>query len=104
MDLDRKGGHGNGEYKIYARVDRQQAALRQAEVELANGATMSAVCRKLGLTNYTYHRWRSEYGGMRLDQARRLMQLEQENARLKQLVADQALDIEILKEDASGSF
>ena len=78
--------------------------LRQAEVELAKGATVAAVCKKLGVTDHTYYRWRSEYGGMRVDQARRLKQLEQENTRLKQLVADQALDIVILKEAASGNF
>ena len=78
--------------------------LRQAEVELAEGATVGAVCKKLGVTDHTYYRWRSEYGGMRVDQARRLKQLEQENTRLKQLVADQALDIVILKEAASGNF
>ncbi len=62
--------------------------LRQAEVELAKGATVAAVCKKLGVTDHTYYRWRSEYGGMRVDQARNLKQLEQENTRLEQLVAD----------------
>ena len=78
--------------------------LRQAEVEIANGATISQAAKKIGVTDHTYYRWRSEYGGMRVDQAKRLKQLEKENARLKKLVADQALDISILKEAASGNF
>ena len=78
--------------------------LRQAEVEIANGATVAQVCKKIGVTEQTYYRWRAEYGGMRVDQAKRLKELEQENGRLKKLVADQALDISILKEAASGNF
>ena len=77
--------------------------LRQAEVELAQGATVGKVCKQIGVTEQTYYRWRSEYGGMRLDQAKRLKQLEQENTRLKKLVAEQALDLEILKEAAAGN-
>ena len=77
--------------------------LRQAEVELANGATVAQAAKKTGVTDHTYYRWRSEYGGMRVDQAKRLKELEKENARLKKLVADQALDISILKEAASGN-
>jgi putative transposase len=78
--------------------------LRQAEVELARGATVGAVCKQLGIAEQTYYRWRAEYGGMRVDQAKRLKQLEKENVRLKTLVAEQALDIAILKEAASGNF
>jgi putative transposase len=78
--------------------------LRQAEVELANGATVAQAAKKIGVTDHTYYRWRSEYGGMRVDQAKRLKELEKENARLKKVVADQALDISILKEAASGNF
>ncbi len=78
--------------------------LREAEVELGQGATVGAVCRKLGVTDQTYYRWRAEYGGMRLDQAKRLKELEKENGRLKKLVAEQALDIAILQEAASGNF
>ncbi len=78
--------------------------LRQAEVEIANGATVAQVCKKIGVAEQTYYRWRAEYGGMRVDQAKRLKELEQENARLKKLVADQALDISILREAASGNF
>ena len=78
--------------------------LRQAEVEIANGATVAQAAKKIGVTDHTYYRWRSEYGGMRVNQAKRLKQLEKENSQLKKLVADQALDISILKEAASGNF
>ena len=72
--------------------------LREAEVELGRGMAVPLVCKQLGITDSTYYRWRQEYGGMRLDQARRLKHLEQENTRLKKLVADLALDNAILKE------
>jgi len=62
------------------------------------------VCRKLGVTEQTYYRWRKEYGGLRLDQAKRFKELERENVQLKKLVANQALDIAILKEASSGNF
>ena len=76
--------------------------LRQAEVELSRGLRPPQICKKLVVSEQTYYRWRKEYGGLRLDQAKRLKTLEQENARLKRLVADQALDNAILKEVASG--
>jgi len=78
--------------------------LREAEVELAKGGTVPRVCRKLGIAQNTYYRWRKEYGGLKLDAARRLKELEQENNRLKRLVAEQQLDISILKEVASPKF
>ncbi len=78
--------------------------LRTAEIELAKGLGTAAVVRKLGITEQTYYRWRKEYGGLRLDQAKRLKELEKENTRLKKLVADQALDNAILKEVSSGKF
>lgn len=78
--------------------------LRQAEVELGRGLRPPQVCKKLGISEQTYYRWRKEYGGLRLDQAKRLKALEQENARLKRVVADQALDNLILREVASGKF
>ncbi len=78
------------------------AKLREAEIELAKGQKTADVIRKLGVTEQTYYRWRKEYGGLRVDQARRLKELERENGRLKKLVADQALDNAILKEVASG--
>ena len=78
--------------------------LRQAEVEISKGSTVPQAAKKIGVTEQTYYRWRNEYGGLRLDQAKRLKALEQENARLKKMVADLSLDIEILKEAASGNF
>ncbi len=78
--------------------------LRTAEIELAKGLGTAEVFRKLGITEQTYYRWRKEYGGLRLDQAKRLKELEKENTRLKKLVADQALDNAILKEVSSGKF
>ncbi len=80
------------------------AKLREAEVALAKGQTLAVVVRKLEIAEQTYYRWRKEYGGLRVDQAKRLEELEKENARLKKLVADQALDNAILKEVASGNF
>jgi putative transposase len=78
--------------------------LREAEVELANGQPMVAVLKKLSVTANTYYRWRKEYGGLKIDQAKRLKDLERENMRLKKIVADQQLDMAILKEAASGNF
>ena len=78
--------------------------LRQAEIMLSQGNNISLVCKKIGVTEQTYYRWRKEYGGMRVDQARRLKELEQENSRLKRVVADFALDNAILKEAARGNF
>ena len=78
--------------------------LREAEVELAKGQTIPVVAKKLGITDQTYYRWRREYGGLKVDQARRMKELEQENARLKRLVADQALDNAILREAARPNF
>ena len=74
--------------------------LREAELELARGRTIAEVVRKLGITDQTYYRWRKEYGGLRTDQARRMKEVERENARLKKLVADLSLDNAILKEAA----
>ena len=73
-------------------------------MELAKGQTRGGVCRKLGIAEQTYYRWRKEYGSLRVDQVRRLKELERENGRLKKLVADQALDLAILKETSSGNF
>ncbi len=78
--------------------------VREAEVELAKGQSSPEVARKLGIMEQTYYRLRKEYGGVRVDQAKRLKELEKENARLKKLVADQALDNAILKEVSSGNF
>ena len=78
--------------------------LREAEVLLSQGDSVGEVSRKLGVTEQTYYRWRKEYGGMRVEQARRLKELEKENTRLKKLVADISLDNAILKEAAKGNF
>jgi putative transposase len=78
--------------------------LREAEVELAKGKPVVQMVRKLGVTEQTYYRWRKEYGGMKVEQAKRLKELEVENARLKKLVADLSLDKEILKEINSKNF
>ncbi len=78
--------------------------LREVEVELSKGSTTALVCKKIGVTEQTYYRWRKQYGGLRLDQAKRLKQLEKENARLKKVVADLALDNAILKEASEVNF
>jgi len=77
--------------------------LREAEIMLSQGATLSVIWKKIGVSDCTYYRWRKEYGGMRVDQAHRLKELEQENSRLKRLVADLSLDNAILKEAARGN-
>jgi transposase-like protein len=77
--------------------------LREAEILLSQGATVGAVSKKIGVSDYTYYRWRKEYGGMRVDQAHRLKELEQENSRLKRLVADLSLDNAVLKEAVRGN-
>ena len=79
-------------------------ALREAEVVLATGKTVVEVSRDLGISEQTYHRWRNEYGGMKVDQARRLKELELENGRLKRAVANLTVDKLILEEAAKGNF
>jgi transposase-like protein len=78
--------------------------LRRADVELAKGQSVAAVCKLIEVTEATYYRWRREYGGMKVSQARRFKELEKENARLKRLLADAELDKAILKEAASGNW
>ncbi len=78
--------------------------LRQAEVALAQGRTAGEICREFGVSEASFYRWRSEYGGLKVDQARRLKDLERENARLKRAVAELTLDKLILKEAAEGNF
>lgn len=80
------------------------AKLRQGELERANGATVADVCRKLGVSEQTYQRWRQVYGGMKPNQVRRLRGLERENGRLKKIVAEQAMDIDVLKDVASKNW
>jgi transposase-like protein len=78
--------------------------LREAEVFLSRGEKVEQVIRKLGVSDVTYYRWRKEYGGMQIEQAKRLKDLENENVRLKKLVADLSLDNAILKEVSKGNF
>ena len=78
--------------------------LREAEIKLASGSTVGEVCRSLGITEQTYYRWRKSYGRMQVSQAKKLKALELENARLKKLVADQALDKAILEEALKGNY
>jgi len=80
------------------------AKLREAEVKLAKGTPIAQVCKDLAITENTYYRWRKEYGGLKLDQAKRLKELEKENGRLKRLLADAELDKAILREAASGKY
>ena len=78
--------------------------LRQLEVLLSQGQTVSQACKTIGVTDQTYYRWRKEYGGLKIDQAKRFKELERENARLKRLLADAELDKAILREAANPNF
>ena len=78
--------------------------LREAEVGLSQGRRIGEICRSLGISQQSYYRWRSEYGGMKLEQVKRLKELEKENAQLKKAVAELTLDKLILKEAAEGNF
>ena len=78
--------------------------LREAEVLQSSGQSTVEVCRQLGIKEQTYYKWRKEYGGMRVDQAKRLKEIEQENSRLRKLVADLSLDNAILKETVRGNY
>jgi putative transposase len=80
------------------------AKLREAEVLQAKGQSIAELCRQMSITEQTYYRWRKEYGGLRVDQAKRFKQMEQENTRLRKLVADLSMDNAILKEAAKGNF
>ena len=78
--------------------------LREVDVIVSKGQTVAEACRQIGVTETTYYKWRKEYGGLKVDQARRFKQLEQENSRLKKLVADLSMDNAILKEAARGNW
>jgi transposase-like protein len=78
--------------------------LRQVEVELANGKTTPQACKEAEISAQTYYRWRKEFGGLKLDQAKRLKELERENAKLKRLVAELSLEKQILKDVEEGNF
>jgi len=84
--------------------DQIIAKLREADGLLATGATIAHICQQLAISEQTFHRWRNQYGGMKAKEAKRLKELEQENARLKKLVADLSLDNAMLKEVAKGEF
>ena len=90
--------------RITYTVEQIIAKLREAEVALSQGQTVVQVSRSVGITEQTYYRWRNEYGGLKIDQARRLKDLERENTRLKRAVAELTLDKLILKEAAAGNF
>ena len=85
-------------------VDQIVSKLRKADVELGKGKKVPEVCKELEVTEQTYYRWRQKYGGMQPVRVKQLKSLEKENSRLKKLVADQALDMEILKEAAKGNW
>ena len=80
------------------------ALLRQIEVEIANGKTTPQACKEAEITQQTYYRWRKEFGGLKLDQAKRMKELERENAKLKRLVAELSLEKQILKDVAEGNL
>ena len=85
-------------------VEQIISKLREAEVALGKGQTIPQVCKKLQITDQTYYRWRKEYGGLRMDQAKRLKEVEKENARLRKVVADLTLDNAILNEAANPTY
>ena len=85
-------------------VDQIIRKLRQADVELGKGKKVPEICKTLDISEQTYYRWRQKYGGMKPEMAKELKALRKENARLKKLVADQALDMDILKEAAKGNW
>jgi putative transposase len=99
MDIGRKDNMPGRRYTTEQIIGK----LREAEVLLSQGQTVGQVSRGLGISDHTYYRWRKEYGGLRTDQAQRLKSLEQENSRLKKLVADLSLDNAILRETLSGN-
>ena len=84
--------------------EQMVALLRQIEVEVANGKATPQACRDAGVTEQTYYRWRREYGGLKLDQAKRLKELERENAKLRRVVAELSLEKQVLKDIAEGNF
>jgi putative transposase len=86
------------------KAEQIMTLLRQVEVMIANGQTTPQACREAGITEQTFYRWRKEYGGLKLDQAKRLKALEQENAKLKRLVAELSLEKQILKDVAAGNL
>jgi putative transposase len=90
--------------KIKYTTEQIISKLREAEVLQSQGLTLSMICKRLEIHEQTYYRWRKEYGGIRIDQAKRLKSLEQENSRLKKIVADLSIDNSILKEVTRGNY
>ena len=88
----------------YRRPEQIVKLLREAEAKLADGHTVDEICRQLGISDATYYNWRKQYGQMKLNQVKRLKALQNENTRLKKLVADLSLDNAILKETLSGNY
>jgi transposase-like protein len=88
----------------YRKPEQIIKLLRQAEAKSAQGQSIDDICRQLGISDATYYYWRKQYGNMKLDEVKRLKELQKENGRLKKLVADQALDIDILKETLRGNY
>ena len=84
--------------------EQMVTVLRQIEVQIANGKKVPQACKEAGIHTQTYYRWRKEYGGLKLDQARRLKELEKENARLKRLVAELSVEKQVLRDVAQGNF
>jgi transposase-like protein len=97
----KKGGLSMGKRHSPEQIVRK---LRQADERLASGASLPEIVRELEISEATYHRWRNRYGGMNLSETKRLKELQKENARLKKIVADQALDIQMLKEVSRKKF
>jgi len=95
--MAKQGGKRHGAEQIVRK-------LRDAEALLSSGKTIGEACQTLEVSEQTYHRWKKKYGGMKADEAKRLEELEQENGRLKKLVADLSLDVQMLKEVARGNF
>jgi transposase-like protein len=99
--------HSKGELDMPMKKHKPEqivTLLRQIEVEIANGKNTPQACKEAEITVQTYYRWRKEFGGLKLDQAKRLKELERENAKLKRLVAELSLEKQILKDVASGNF
>jgi transposase-like protein len=88
----------------YRKPEQIIKLLRQADAKSAQGQSIDDICRQLGISDATYYYWRKQYGKMELDEVKRLKELQKENGRLKKLVADQALDIDILKETLRGNY
>ena len=103
LDFERKKRGQNGKEGIHT-PEQIINKLREAEILLSQGNNIGEASRKIGVSEQTYYRWRKDYGRMRVDQAKKLKELEKENARLKKLVADLSLDNAILKEVAEGNF